>query len=270
MSRRSARIKDKSTITVQYVNVVLGGVQGGPEPRDHWDVLKDMELVLLNLPLLKQIGGTCVPYSIRTAVQLADMDPNIPPPVCTSKNKKEGAQMRHMLSHLKNKNDVKGKYAKEYNTPIARNNDIIVDILEDLEKGNIVVAGGGLDVAYANEIYRPPKVKGFESGDDRLRTVKNMIPVFNNYRSAAQHNICIIGCYNDKIYGPSFLTKMTNCREYPIKSMRVRGVDLKAEHLSYGVLCIKDIQNGPFYLSEYATLPMAANYDDLKFMNMVF
>ena len=260
MSRRSTRVQQKIIKSVPYVNVVLGGIQGGPEPRDHWDVLKDMDLILLNLPLLKQVGGTCVPYSIRTAIQLSNLDPNTPPPVCTSKNKKDGAQMRYMMKTMVNKNGVKGVYAREYDTPIDRKYNIIVDIIEQLKLGKIVVAGGGLDVPYASEIYKPGKVKGFTSGGSTLKFVDNMIPVFNKYKSRGEHNICIIGCYNDVKYGPSFLTKMTNGREYPIKSMCVGGVYLKAEHLSYGVLRIEDLQNGTFYLTEYATLPMAANY----------
>ena len=265
MSRRSSRNQSKIIEGVPYVNVIMGGMLDNKttEQHDYWDVIEEMGSVLPDIPILKQIGGTCVPYSIRTAVQVANLDSDTEPPVCTSKMKKDGGQMRYMMKQLVNKNGDKGVYAKEYTIRDQKYN-IIVDIIEELKKSNVVVAGGGVDVPH-EKLYSKVKFRGLTSKFSGVSKVDNMVPVFNNTKSAAEHNICIIGCYNDRKEGPCFLTKMTNCREYPIKKIKAYDkygslINLEAKHLSYGILPIKYLQNGKFYLIEYATLPMTTDY----------
>lgn len=262
MSRPSRNRNDKLS-QIPYCNVMIGGkLQNISLPMDYWTVLSHMSEKLIELPIIRQIGGSCVMYSIQTAKQIAD-NTNYGDPICSAKIKKDGAQMRNQLRHLVNRDGVKARY-KEYNVSRKSNQmKCIQDIIKALSRGEVVVSGGGPALAQDTSYAFPSKT--FKMGK---RRIKNIVPIFNHFRAGfLEHNICIIGCYNDAQEGPSFLTKMTNFREGPIPNIRVGGTKLKIENLCYGILPIKNLLNKKLYLTEFASLPMSKQN---VFINLTF
>lgn len=253
--RRSRRNPSPDVTDVPYVNVLLGGkLKNISDEMEYWDVVKQMGPYLISLPIIRQIGGSCVMYSIQTATQVADKE-HKDAPVCSAKIKRDGAQMRQQLRFLKNKDGAKSGY-NEYGVgglTATEQLKCINGIIDALSNGNVVVAGGGPELCRPTKYSYPSK--RFKVGRG---TVANEIPVFNNFASRSpEHNICIIGCYNDKQEGPCFLTKMTNLRKGQIPSISIDGTRLKKENLSYGVLPIRNLQHSKLYLNEFASLPMA-------------
>ena len=119
--------------------------------------------------------------------------------------------------------------------------DLLVDIIDALDQGYVVVAGGTPDLAYDTKYLK-------------YNRKITMVPVFNTMTNPAGHNICIVGYYIDTVYGPSFLTKMTNARDKD-RIPKEFGSDIN--FLSYGILPIKYLQgedNHQIRLVEFAKL----------------
>jgi hypothetical protein len=180
---------------------------------NYWDIMEDMSDQRKRFPLLKQKGGTCVIYSIESAKQLAieDYRPDL---VCNSKVTRDGTQMRNELRRLGAKNLVQNT-----DTTLQSKQRLVLDIIKALDK-HVVVAGGNQGLPWDTPYG------------------ETMVPVFT-YKREEPHNIVIIGYYNDEIYGPSFLTKMTNPRDSldGVPDVQYR----KTEYLSYGLLPIATI-----------------------------
>lgn len=236
---RSQRQRKKS-IQVNYVNVLSLTRSSGP--MSYWDVIEDMRPYLKRLPLLEQIGGTCVLYSIQTAIQVATRE-NVEAPVCSTKIKKDGTLMEKHLRKLgiRSTGDPRYRSVDQYPNPnIAKRYNLLLDIVKALESGNVVVAGGGPELAQ-DTIYD-----------------NTVIPVFNNTRARnVEHNVCIIGCYQDKYFGPCFITKMTNKRSDAIPT-KYRKEGFGPQHLSYGIIPISLLStpSSNLYLTEFAILPV--------------
>lgn len=248
MSRRRTRNRNYNVEKIPYCNAMTNGlIKEVSDPMYYWTVLREMEHKLLELPIIEQIGGSCVMYSIQTAKQVAD-NTNYGHPQCSAKIKRDGTQMRDQLRHLVNRDGKKGVF-KEYNVSMkSQQLKCIQDIIAALKRGDVVVAGGGPALAQST----PYTIK---NGKSRIKTI---VPIFNHFRAGfLEHNICIVACYDDKQEGPSFLTKMTNIRDGPIPKIRVDNVALEEKHLSYGILPIKNLINEKLYLTEFASLPMS-------------
>lgn len=253
MSRIRTRNRNYNVEKIPYCNAMTNGlIKEVSDPMDYWTVLREMENKLLELPIIEQIGGSCVLYSIQTAKQVAD-NVNYDKPSCSAKIKRDGTQMRDQLRYLVNKDGKKGIF-KDYNiSKKSQQLKCIEDIITALKRGDVVVAGGGPALAQSTPYAYP--IKTIKKGKYRI---KNTVPIFNHFRAVfLEHNICIVACYHDKQEGPSFLTKMTNIRDEPIPAIRVNNVLLKTKHLSYGILPIKNLMNEKLYLTEFASLPMS-------------
>ena len=241
----------------KYINVV-SGTNIKSNDMSYWDVIKDMEGYRQKFKLLKQIGGSCVIYSIETAKQIASRNENVElsDVQCSAKIKKDGSQMRTKLNRLGVKTDA---YRSDdaYNRSMIKNKlkltdqktvqkyDLLVDIIDAIDKGYVVVAGGTPDLAYDTKYLK-------------YNRKITMVPVFNTMTNPAGHNICIVGYYIDRVYGPSFLTKMTNPRDNK-KIPKEFGSDIN--FLSYGILPIKYLQgedNHQIRLVEFAKLKVVS------------
>ena len=100
--RRSARQSAKKDMLkideAKYINVV-SGTNIESNDMSYWDVIEDMDGYRQKFKLLKQIGGSCVIYSIETAKQIAFRKENVTPNdvQCSAKIKKDGSQMQENL-----------------------------------------------------------------------------------------------------------------------------------------------------------------------------
>ena len=254
---RSARLSAKKNMLKidepKYINVV-SGTNIESNDMSYWDVIEDMNGYRQKFKLLQQIGGSCVIYSIETAKQIASRNENMTADdvQCSAKIKKDGSQMRKNLNRLGVKENAYRSY-DAYNRSMVKNKlkltdqktvqkyDLLVDIIDALDQGYVVVAGGTPDIAYdTNYLKYKKKI--------------TMVPVFNKMTNPAGHNICIVGYYIDRVYGASFLTKMTNPRGNE-KIPKEFGSDIN--FLSYGILPIKYLQgeeNHQIRLVEFAKL----------------
>ena len=80
MLRKSARVRtQKNKLKIdknKYINVVSNtNIESGA--MSYWEVIKDMDGYRQKFKLLKQIGGSCVIYSIETAKQIATRNENV-------------------------------------------------------------------------------------------------------------------------------------------------------------------------------------------------
>lgn len=272
--RKSTRLSDKKDMLkidkAKYINIV-SGTNIESNDMSYWDVIEDMDGYRQKFKLLKQIGGSCVIYSIETAKQIAKRNENVTAAnvQCSAKIKKDGSQMRENLNRLGVKKDA---YRSDdaYNRSMIKNKlkltdqktvqkyDLLVDIIDALDQGYVVVAGGTPDLAYDTKYLK-------------YNRKITMVPVFNTMTNPAGHNICIVGYYIDRVYGPSFLTKMTNERDQN-KIPKKFGSDIN--FLSYGILPIKYLQgedNHQIRLVEFAKLKVdfiAEKMSELKIENL--
>lgn len=258
MSRRSR--KKVVDFKSQYCNVFSGTRSEGK--MSYWDVIDDMGDLVIEFPILNQIGGTCVPYSIQTAKVVATHK-QLEPPEITSECKRKGTQMEKYLKKEKliNYTTAETKWdAKAY-----RRYYLLQDIKDALDKNCVVVAGGGPNV--------PTDVPYKYKRNNKTKNSK--VPVFmRNKNRETEHNICIIGYYEDINYGNCFLTKMTNCRGKYVNNVDcidTTGIPkeykgLTPKELSYGILPLSALSetNSPLYLTEFAMLPVEWVPDAVK------
>ena len=260
MSRRSRqKIVDFNS---QYCNVFSGTRSQGK--MSYWDVIDDMGDLVEEFPILNQQGGTCVPFSIQTAKVVATHT-QLDPPKFTSKCYREGEQMTKFIKKEKliGYKTIEGSYGN--NKEAAKRYYLLKDIKEALDKNCVVVAGGGPNV--------PTDVDYKFKRNNKSRRSK--VPVFMRNKSReTEHNICIIGYYEDINYGNCFLTKMTNCRGGyvdKVDCLDTTGIPreykgLTPRELSYGILPLKALSNpqSPLYLNEFAMLPVQWEPNDVR------
>lgn len=217
--RRSKALKS-SQEDIPYINhMSCGLIQEVSNELNYWDVLKDMGEQRIDLPLLEQVGGTCVFYSCYTAQQIIDKKspkiPKIPFKVwCDTNMSKEFSTL------LRSKGGVyvSTSYAPNESGQIKVRKEIIKKL-----KSNLILAGGNINIA-----------KDRKYGIDSATKV----PVFNFWETNAGHNVCIIGCYKDEQFGNCFLTKMTNARD-SVGIPKEFGGSRKVNTLSYGLIPFK-------------------------------
>ena len=238
MSQRQRKQRDKKKIdNIPYINNLSG--TRSRSALSYWDVIDDMIPLARQLPILQQQGGTCVLYSIQTAIQVATRS-QVDKPSCPAKIVRDGTQMSQQLRRLGIRNTDDPRYMSKYkynNPEIAQRYDLLIDIIKALENNNVVVAGGKPELAQDTPY------------------LNTYVPVFNNLRARTlDHNICIIGCYQDVVLGACFITKMTNLRSDRIPQ-KYKQMNLSAKHLSYGILPIQLLQDPSvkLKLEEFAT-----------------
>lgn len=205
---------------IPYINHMANGlIKETSDSMDYWDVIRDMGQKRIDLPLLEQVGGTCVFYSAYTAMQIIDRKtPEIP-----EISYKDWCNT-NMTREFKMLREYKGQY---YSGDYGYTDQVKIreDILKYLPT-NLILAGGNINIA-KDRIY----------GDSK-------IPVFNFWETNAGHNVCIIGCYKDKQFGNCFITKMTNPRDdVGIPGEFGRN---KINRLSYGIIPFK-YYDGSFF-----------------------
>tara|TARA_A100001015_G_C15039108_1_gene738355 strand:+ start:505 stop:1350 length:846 start_codon:yes stop_codon:yes gene_type:complete len=266
-SRLSAK-KDMLKIDKEkYINVVSGkNIESSG--MSYWEVIEEMNGYRQKFKLLKQIGGSCVIYSIETAKQIASRNENVTAKdvQCSAKIKKDGSQMKENLNRLRVKENAYRSY-DAYNRSMIKNElnltdqktvqkyDLLMDIIDALDEGYVVVAGGTPDLAYDTKYLK-------------YNRKITMVPVFNTMTNPAGHNICIVGYYIDRVYGPSFLTKMTNPRDEK-KIPKKFGSNIN--FLSYGILPIKYLQgedNHQIRLVEFAKLKVKFETHEMTDLNL--
>ena len=194
-SRRPNKTLVDSQRDIPYINHLAGLKKKVSDKMNYWDVIKDMQ-DREKIPLLEQIGGSCVFYSAWTAVQiLTKKRPEIKK-LCnkdwehTNMNK----EFRRILTKYKGVLNSNSYIANQAGQLQVRR-----DILKHLEN-NLILAGGHTNISKDRE-YTEYKGK------------MTKIPVFNFVETQGGHNICIVGCYKDEKFGNCFITKMTNERD---------------------------------------------------------
>lgn len=224
-SRRPNKTLEDSQRDIPYINHLANGLmEEVSDEMNYWDVIQDMQ-DREKIPLLEQIGGSCVFYSAWTAVQILTKERPEIKKLCnkdwehTNMDKEFGPILKKYKGVLNSKSYIANQ---------AGQLQVRRDILKHL-KNNLILAGGHTNIS---------KDREYTKIEDKM----TKIPVFNFVETQGGHNICIVGCYKDKKFGNCFITKMTNERD----NVGIPNGFGKIETLCYALLPFKYF-DGSYY-----------------------
>lgn len=192
------------TFTLPYVNHLSTNTLG-KEPSTYWEFLQDIgPETLQQYPLMDQVGGTCTIFGVATALSIANRKMEAVPTQCETRTKIVGGQ--YFAKEKSDGVDIKkvirrynGRYAfrtlNSYGT-MKLGFPSQAEKLAKYLKDYVLICGG------VNLGYPTTQSTKYSNG---TRKVAGFFGTGTD-----SHTICIMGCYNDEVYGPCFVTKTTN------------------------------------------------------------
>lgn len=243
MSRRSSS-RLTAGLEIEYINH-LSTKSLGKVPTTFGEFLEDIGPdTLKKFPIMDQIGGTCVIFSIATAISIAKGKMEPTPTQCerggdgskagefSAQQKNKGADIENILKQYKDlkytdHNPGKGTLKLSFPTHAKK--------LTDALKTCVLVIGGASLGTPTTETVKYKKGK---------RKVPGFWGGIGGYED---HAVCIVGCYKDEVLGPCFVTKTTNHVWEPNRKLSFnpykgkRKVKLGRDFISFAVYPIKKV-----------------------------